>query len=42
MRILALGDGVGKPGRRLVEAFVPELRRETEWAIPVTSTGARP
>ena len=28
MRILALGDVVGEPGRRLVEAFVPELRRE--------------
>ncbi len=29
MKILALGDVVGEPGRRLVEAFVPELRRET-------------
>jgi 2',3'-cyclic-nucleotide 2'-phosphodiesterase len=29
MRILALGDVVGEPGRRLVEAHVPELRRET-------------
>lgn len=29
MRILALGDVVGEPGRRLVEAFLPELRRET-------------
>ncbi len=29
MRILALGDVVGEPGRRLVEAFVPDLRRET-------------
>ncbi len=28
MRILALGDVVGEPGRRLVEAFVPDLRRE--------------
>ncbi len=29
MRILALGDVVGEPGRRLVEAFLPDLRRET-------------
>lgn len=29
MKILALGDVVGEPGRRLVEAFVPDLRRET-------------
>jgi len=29
MRSLALGDVVGEPGRRLVEAFVPTLRRET-------------
>ena len=28
MRILILGDVVGEPGRRLVEAHVPELRRE--------------
>jgi hypothetical protein len=28
MRILILGDVVGEPGRRLVEAFVPVLRRE--------------
>ena len=28
MRILVLGDVVGEPGRRLVEAFLPELRRE--------------
>ena len=28
MRILFLGDVVGEPGRRLVEAFVPVLRRE--------------
>jgi hypothetical protein len=28
MRILVLGDVVGEPGRRLVEAFVPELRRD--------------
>ncbi|OQA35703.1 MAG: Calcineurin-like phosphoesterase [Acidobacteria bacterium ADurb.Bin340] len=28
MRILMLGDVVGEGGRRLVEAFVPELRRE--------------
>ncbi len=28
MRILILGDVVGEPGRRLVEAFLPELRRE--------------
>ena len=29
MKILALGDVVGEPGRRLVEAFIPSLRRET-------------
>lgn len=29
MRMLMLGDVVGEGGRRLVEAFVPELRRET-------------
>ena len=29
MKILALGDVVGEPGRRLVEAFLPDLRRET-------------
>jgi len=29
MKILALGDVVGEPGRRLVEEFVPALRRET-------------
>jgi hypothetical protein len=29
MRILMLGDVVGEPGRRLVEAHVPSLRRET-------------
>ncbi len=29
MRILVLGDVVGEPGRRLVEAFIPDLRRET-------------
>jgi len=28
MRILILGDVVGEPGRRLVEAHVPDLRRE--------------
>jgi hypothetical protein len=28
MRILVLGDVVGEPGRRLVEAFLPELRRD--------------
>ena len=28
MKILVLGDVVGEPGRKLVEAFVPELRRE--------------
>jgi calcineurin-like phosphoesterase len=28
MRILILGDVVGEPGRRLVEAHVPALRRE--------------
>ena len=28
MRILVLGDVVGEPGRRLVEAHVPALRRE--------------
>jgi len=28
MRILILGDVVGEPGRRLVETFLPELRRE--------------
>jgi metallophosphoesterase (TIGR00282 family) len=28
MRILLLGDVVGEPGRRLLERFVPELRRE--------------
>jgi len=28
MRILILGDVVGEPGRRLLEAFLPELRRE--------------
>lgn len=28
MRILVLGDVVGEPGRRLVETFLPELRRE--------------
>jgi len=28
MRILVLGDVVGEPGRRLVEAHVPDLRRE--------------
>ncbi len=28
MRILMLGDVVGEPGRRLVEQFIPELRRE--------------
>ena len=30
MRILILGDVVGEPGRRLVEAFLPELRRELQ------------
>jgi len=29
MRVLALGDVVGEPGRRLVEEFIPALRRET-------------
>ena len=29
MRILALGDVVGEPGRRLVEAHLVDLRRET-------------
>jgi metallophosphoesterase (TIGR00282 family) len=28
MRILVLGDVVGEPGRRLVEEFLPRLRRE--------------
>jgi hypothetical protein len=28
MRILVLGDVVGEPGRRLVEAHLPDLRRE--------------
>jgi metallophosphoesterase (TIGR00282 family) len=28
MRILMLGDVVGEPGRRLLETFLPELRRE--------------
>lgn len=28
MRILVLGDVVGEPGRRLVDTFLPELRRE--------------
>jgi metallophosphoesterase (TIGR00282 family) len=28
MRVLAIGDVVGKPGRRAVAALVPELRRE--------------
>ncbi|MBK8725827.1 MAG: TIGR00282 family metallophosphoesterase [Holophagaceae bacterium] len=28
MRILCLGDVVGEPGRRLMEAHLPELRRE--------------
>jgi len=28
MRILILGDVVGEPGRRLVETFLPDLRRE--------------
>ncbi len=28
MRILCLGDVVGEPGRRLLEAHLPELRRE--------------
>jgi metallophosphoesterase (TIGR00282 family) len=28
MRILILGDVVGEPGRSLLEAFLPELRRE--------------
>ena len=28
MRILVLGDVVGEPGRRLVETFLPELRRD--------------
>jgi 2',3'-cyclic-nucleotide 2'-phosphodiesterase len=28
MRILVLGDVVGEPGRRLLAAFLPELRRE--------------
>ena len=28
MRILAVGDVVGGPGRRLLEAFLPDLRRE--------------
>jgi hypothetical protein len=28
MRVLAIGDVVGKPGRRAVEALVPALRRE--------------
>lgn len=30
MRILVLGDVVGEPGRRLVETFLPELRRELQ------------
>ena len=29
LKILALGDVVGEPGRRLVEEFIPSLRRET-------------
>lgn len=29
MKVLMLGDVVGEPGRRLVEAFVPDLKRET-------------
>jgi hypothetical protein len=28
MRVLAIGDVIGKPGRRAVAALVPELRRE--------------
>jgi metallophosphoesterase (TIGR00282 family) len=28
MKILVLGDVVGEPGRRLVEAFLPDLKRE--------------
>jgi metallophosphoesterase (TIGR00282 family) len=28
MKILVLGDVVGEPGRRLVETFLPDLRRE--------------
>lgn len=28
MRILILGDVVGEPGRRLMEAHLPEPRRE--------------
>jgi hypothetical protein len=30
MRILILGDVVGEPGRRLVEAFLPDLKRELQ------------
>ncbi len=30
MRTLILGDVVGEPGRRLVETFLPELRRELQ------------
>ena len=28
MKILVLGDVVGEPGRRLMEAHLPDLRRE--------------
>ena len=28
LKILALGDVVGESGRRLVEEFIPSLRRE--------------
>ena len=28
MRILMVGDVVGKPGRRAVQALIPSLRRE--------------
>jgi len=30
MKILVLGDVVGEPGRRLVETFVPQMRRELD------------
>ena len=35
MRILAIGDVVGKPGRQTVARVLPQLRREREYALVV-------
>jgi calcineurin-like phosphoesterase len=35
VRILAIGDVVGKPGRQTVARVLPQLRREREYALVV-------